>query len=68
LESKREKWQNHPEQQTDIIIRYDIKGTHILIVIEILGGMNVIKTEEEKILKYVDLKTEIQPMWNVEAK
>jgi len=32
------------------------------------GDRNVIKREDEKILKYKDLKTEIQPMWNVKAK
>jgi hypothetical protein len=31
------------------------------------GDRNVIKREAEKILKYKDLITEIQRMWNVKA-
>jgi hypothetical protein len=34
----------------------------------ISGDRNVIKKETEKILKYTDLITEIQHMWNVKAK
>jgi hypothetical protein len=34
----------------------------------ISGDRNVIKKETEKILKYTDLMTEIQHMWNVKAK
>jgi len=34
----------------------------------IAGDRNVIKREAEKILKYKDLITEIQRMWNVKAK
>jgi hypothetical protein len=33
--------------------------------VAISGGRNVIKKEAEKILKYEDLTTEIQRMWNV---
>jgi hypothetical protein len=36
--------------------------------VAIPGDRNVIKTEAEKILKYKDLTTEIQRMWNVKAK
>ena len=32
------------------------------------GDRNVIKKEAEKILKYKDLTTEIQRMWNVKTK
>ena len=40
----------------------------MLIDVAIPGDRNVIKREAEKILKYKDLKIEIQRMWNVEAK
>ena len=38
---------------------------HIIITIILI---NVIKKETEKILKYKDLTTEIQRMWNVKTK
>jgi len=41
--------------------------TRMLIDVAISGDRNVIKEEAEKILKYKDLLTEIQGMWNVEA-
>ena len=44
------------------------KGTCMLIDVAISGDRNVIKKEVEKILKYKDLITEIQRMWNVKAK
>jgi len=34
----------------------------------ITGEINVIKKEAEKILKYKDLITEIQRMWNVKTR
>ena len=40
----------------------------MLIDVAIPGDRNVIKKEPEKILKYKDLITEIQSMWNVKAK
>jgi hypothetical protein len=40
----------------------------MLMDIAIPGERNVIKKEAEKILKYKDLTTEIQCMWNVKAK
>jgi hypothetical protein len=40
----------------------------MLIDVEISGDRNVIKKEAEKILKYEDLTTEIQRMWNVKAR
>jgi len=39
----------------------------MLIDVAISGDRNVIKEEAEKILKYKDLLTEIQGMWNVKA-
>jgi hypothetical protein len=52
----------------DIIIRGNEKGTCMLIDVAIPGNRNVIKKEAEKILKYKDLVTEIQRMWNVKTK
>ena len=40
----------------------------IIIIIIISGDRNVIKKEAEKFLKYKDLTTEIQSMWNVKTK
>jgi len=40
----------------------------MLIDITISGDRNVIKKEAEKILKYKNLTTEIQRMWNVNTK
>ena len=40
----------------------------MLIDVAISGHRNVIKKEAEKILKYKDLTTEIQRMWNVKPK
>ena len=40
----------------------------MLIDIAVPENRNVIKKEAEKILKYKDLITEIQRMWNVTAK
>ena len=40
----------------------------MLIDVAIPGDRNVIKQEAEKIIKYKDLITEIQRMWNVKAK
>jgi len=52
----------------DIIIRDNKKRTCILIDVAISGDRNVIKKEAEKFLKYKDLTTEIQRMWNVKTK
>jgi hypothetical protein len=52
----------------DIIIRDKEKGTCMLIDVAISGHRNVIKKEAEKILKYKDLTTETQRMWNVKAR
>ena len=40
----------------------------MLINVAISGDINVIKKEAENILKYKDLKIEIQRMWNVKTK
>jgi hypothetical protein len=40
----------------------------MLIDVPIPGDRNVIKKEAEKILKYKDLITEIQRMWNAKTK
>jgi hypothetical protein len=40
----------------------------MLTDVAISGDRNVIKKEAEKILKYKDLITEIQRMWNVKVK
>jgi hypothetical protein len=49
-------------------MRDNEKGTCMLIDVAISGDRNVIKKEAEKILKYKDLTTEIQRMWNVKAR
>jgi len=46
----------------------DILGNYSIIIIIIIIIINVIKKEAEKILKYQDLTTEIQRMWNVKTK
>jgi hypothetical protein len=51
----------------DIVICDNEKGTCMLIDVEISGDRNVIKKEAEKILKYKDLIIETQRMWNVKT-
>jgi len=43
-------------------------STSGLIDVPIPGNRNVIRKEDEKILKYEDLVTEMQRLWNVKAK
>jgi len=57
-----------PNNKPDIINHDNEKGTYMLIDVAISGDRNVIKKEAEKILKYKDLTTEIQRMWNVRTK
>jgi hypothetical protein len=57
-----------PNNKPDIIIRDNGKRTCMLLYVAILGDRNVIKKEAKKILKYKDLTTEIQRMWNVKTK
>jgi hypothetical protein len=52
----------------DVIIRGNEKGTCPVIQISISETRNVIKKEAEKILKYKNLKTEIQYVRNVKTK
>ena len=63
---------NNNNNKPDIIIRGNEKGTCMLIDVAISGDRNVIKKEDEKILKYKDLTKdltiEIQRMWNVKTK
>jgi len=54
--------------KSDIIISDNEKGTCMLTDTEISGERNVIKKETEKSLKYKDLTTQIQRMWNVKTK
>jgi D-Tyr-tRNAtyr deacylase len=53
-----------PNNNPDIIIHGNGKGTCMLIGVSISGDGNVIKKEAEKILKYNVLLTEIQRLWN----
>jgi uncharacterized protein YlxP (DUF503 family) len=57
-----------PNSKPDIIIRDNKKRTYISIAIAISGDINVIKIEAKKILKYVELTTYAQRMWNLQAK
>ena len=57
-----------PNNKPDIINSDDEKGTCVLTDVAISGDRNVIKKGAEKILKYKDLTTEIQRMWNAKAK
>jgi len=57
-----------PNNKPDIIICDNEKRTCMLIDAAISGDRNVIKKEAEKILKYKDLTTEIQRMWNVKTR
>ena len=52
----------------DIIIGDNKKGTCMLIDAAITGDRNVIKKEDQGILKYKDLIIEILRMWNVKQK
>jgi hypothetical protein len=57
-----------PNSKPDIIIRDNEERTCMLIDVAIPGDRNMIKKEAEKILKYKDLITEIQRMWNVKTR
>jgi hypothetical protein len=57
-----------PNNKPDIVIRDNEKGTCMLIDVAIPGDRNVIQKEAEKVLKYKDLTTEIQRMWNVKTR
>jgi hypothetical protein len=51
----------------DIITQENEERTGMLIDVAIPGDRNMIKKEAEKILKYKDLITGIQRMWNVKT-
>jgi hypothetical protein len=57
-----------PSNKLDIIIRDNEKISCILIDVAIPWDRNVIKKENEKILKYKDFTIEIQRMWNVKTR
>jgi hypothetical protein len=57
-----------PNNKPDIIIRDNEKGTCKLIDVTVPGDRNVIQKEAEKILKYKNLRIEIQRMWNVKTR
>jgi len=57
-----------PNNKPDIIIPDNEKRTCMLIDVAIAGVRNGTKKEAEKILKYKDLTTEIQRMWNVKTR
>ena len=57
-----------PSSKPDFIMRDNEKGTCMLIDVAISGDRNVITKEAEKILKYKELTTEVQRMWNVKTK
>jgi hypothetical protein len=52
--------------KTDNYYNYNNNNNNIDVTIS--GDRNVIKKEAEKFLKYKDLTTEIQRMWNVKTK
>jgi hypothetical protein len=59
-----------PNIKPDIIIHGNKKrnkGTRTLRDAAISGDRNVVKKKAEKILKYKDLTTEIQHIWNVKT-
>jgi hypothetical protein len=58
---------NIPNNKPDTIIRDNKEQTCMLIDVAIPGDRSVIKKEATKILKYKDLITEIQRMWNVKT-
>jgi hypothetical protein len=57
-----------PSNKPDIIIRDNEKGTRMLLDVAISGDRNVIKKEAEKILKYKNLRIEIERMWKVKTR
>jgi hypothetical protein len=55
------------KNKLDIIIHDNEKGTRTPMGVAISEDRNVIEKEVKKIIKYKDLKIEIQCMWSVEA-
>jgi hypothetical protein len=54
-----------PNNKADVRIRDHENGTCMLLDVTLLGGINVIKKEAEKIIKYKDLVVGREYMWNV---
>jgi len=48
-----------PDNKQDITMRDNEKGTGMLIDVAVSGDRNVIKREDEKIVKYKDLTREV---------
>ena len=57
-----------PNNNSDIIIGDNEKGTCVLIDVAIWGDGNVVKKGAEKILKYKDMTIEIQRLWKVKTR
>jgi predicted sugar kinase len=57
-----------PNNKPDIIIRDNERGTRMVIDVVISGDRNVIKKEEENILKSKDLSIEIQHTRSLKTK
>ena len=57
-----------PNNKPDITFRDNKNGTCMLIDDVISGDRNVIQQEAENILKYEKLTSDMQRMWNVNAK
>jgi hypothetical protein len=57
-----------PNNKPDIVIHNNEKRTCMLIDVAIPGDRNVIQKEVAKVLKYKDLKIEIQHVWSVKIR
>ena len=57
-----------PNNKPDLKSAMIKKGTCVLTDVAISGDRNVFKKGAEMILKYKDLTTDIQCMWNAKAK
>ena len=55
-------------RKQDVVIIDKTKRTTIMIGVAILPDWNVIDKEDEMILKYQDLRIEIQKLWTTKAK
>ena len=55
-------------QRPDIIVLDYKKKCGILIDVAIPADINIIEKEKEKILKYQDLRIELQKLWNIKLK
>ena len=57
-----------PNNKPDITVRDNKNGTCMLIDVVISGDKKVIQQEAENILKYENLTSDIEHMWNVNVK